>query len=264
MPPSAPNGSPVRRVFLVPENASMKKWPIAGILLALAVGGGLYYWNRAPERTAPAVTVAPQPSEEAAPHESVGRSVPETAFSAEETPRTEIAGPQPENFEDIYSEDPAKMFKADAAGNLVLSERTRLNIEKLTALYTPEELSQRMAIIEATLPANAYSQLVDFVDRYKNFMAALRQALPPGRALTSVEEARIQHEELHRLRVTYFGEEATEAMFGREERLNRQLLELMDLEQHAGLTMEEKAMKAQELLLRSPELAATYRDAAER
>lgn len=242
----------------------MKKWLIAGIVLALAIGGGLHFWNRAPESTAPPVAVAPQPAKEAAPHESVARSGPETAFSADETPRAEIVAPQPENFEDIYSEDPTKMFKADAAGNLILNERTRLNIEKLTALYTPEELSERMAVIEATLPGNAYTQLVDFVDRYKNFMTALRQTLPPGRPLASVEEARIQHEELHRLRVAYFGTEATEAMFGREERLNRQLLELMDLEQHAGLTMEEKAMKAQELLLRSPELAATFRDPAER
>jgi len=127
-------------------------------------------------------------------------------------------------------------------------------------LYTPEERQQRLAVIEQTLPASAYRQLVDLLDRHENFTRAARQALPPGTEVSTVDEMISQHETLHALRVAHFGAEATEAMYGREERINRQLLEFMGLEQHQGLTMDEKAVKAQEMLLRSPELAALYEE----
>ena len=47
-------------------------------------------------------------------------------------------------------------------------------------------------------------------------------------------------------------------MYGHQEKIDRQLLDFMSLEKHEGLTMEEKAMKAQELYLKAPELAAAY------
>lgn len=160
--------------------------------------------------------------------------------------------------EDEFSEDPAKMFRADETGNLVLKEQTRINIEKLSALYTPEERQQRLATIEQTLPPGAYRQLTDLLERYENFTRASRQALPPGREVSTVEEAIAQHDTLHALRVAHFGAEAAEAFYGKEEQIGRQLLDFMSLEQHEGLTMEEKAVKAQEMLMRSPELLAAY------
>ncbi len=160
--------------------------------------------------------------------------------------------------DDDNSEDPAKMFRADAAGNLLLGERTRLNIEKISVLYTPEEQQERLAVIERTLPASAYRQLTDLLERYDNLMRDLKQALPPGREASTVEEAITQHESLHALRVAHFGADVAEALYGQEERIGRQLLDFMALERHEGLTMEERAMRAQEMLLRSPELLAAY------
>lgn len=160
--------------------------------------------------------------------------------------------------EDDRSEDPAKMFKADAAGNLMLSERARLNVEKVLWIYSPEEQQQKLAVMEQTLPPSAYRQLTDLLERYKNFTLAAKQTYPPDAPPKTVEDAIAQHEGLSALRKAHFGAEAAEAMFGREEKINRQLLEFMNLEKHEGLTMEEKAMKAQEMLSKSPELAAIY------
>jgi hypothetical protein len=162
------------------------------------------------------------------------------------------------SYDDEHSEDPAKMFRADAAGNLILQERTRLNVEKLMALYAPAERQDRLTAIEQALPPSAYRQLTDLLEHYENFSRAAKQEFPPGRAPTTVEEAIEQHEGLHALRVAHFGAAATDAMFGKEEAIGRRLLDFMALEKHEGLTMEEKAIKAQELLLRSPELAEAY------
>jgi len=160
--------------------------------------------------------------------------------------------------EDEYSEDPVKMFSADASGNLVLKERTRINVEKMLWIYSPEEQKQRLAVIEQGLPPSAYRQLVDLMERYQTMTTAVKQTYPPNVAPSTVEEAIAQHEGLSALRKSHLGASAMEAMFGQEEKINRQLLDFMNLEKHEGLTMEEKTQKAQELLSRSPELAAAY------
>jgi hypothetical protein len=159
---------------------------------------------------------------------------------------------------DDASEEPARMFKADAAGNLILGEQTRVNVEKVLWLYTREEQQQKLAAVEQALPPTAYRQLTDLMDRYTNLISAAKQTYPPDTAPITVEDAITQHEGLSALRKAHLGTNAAEAMFGREERMNRQLLDFMSLEKHEGLTMEEKAMKAQEMLSKSPELAAAY------
>jgi hypothetical protein len=161
-------------------------------------------------------------------------------------------------LDDDSSEDPKKMFQADAAGNLVLKERTRHNLEKMLWIYSPDEQRERLAVIERTLPASAYRQLTEMMDRYQTMTLAAKQSYPPDTAPATVADAIAQHEGISALRRAHLGAEVAEAMFGREERLNRQLLEFMDLEKHEGLTMDEKAIKAQEMLLKSPELSAAY------
>ena len=150
------------------------------------------------------------------------------------------------------------MFSADASGNLVLKERTRINVEKILWIYSPEEQKQKLAVMEQTLPPSAYRQLVELMDRYQTFTVAAKQAYSPDVAPPTVEDAIAQHEGLIALRKAHLGAEAAEAMFGREERLSHQLLAFMDLEKHEGLTMDEKVIKAQEMLSKSPELAAAY------
>lgn len=125
-----------------------------------------------------------------------------------------------------------------------------------TALQIPQQ--QRLAAIEATLPPSAYRQLVDLMQRHQNFTLAAKQAYRPDVAPATIEDIAAQQEGLHALRVAHFGEETAEALYGREERISRKLLEFMALEKHEGLTMDEKARKAQEMLSNSPELAEAY------
>ncbi len=160
--------------------------------------------------------------------------------------------------EESESEDLDKMFKADASGNLKLSARARLNIEKLYALSTPEELQTKLAVIATTLSPAAHRQLLDLVDRYKIYAAAAKQAYTPGVAPATEEDALAELDGLHSLRVAHFGAEAAQAFYGDEEKLNRQLVELMRLEKDQSMTMEEKAEKAQQLIQSKPELAAAY------
>ena len=52
---------------------------------------------------------------------------------------------------------------------------------------------------------------------------------------------------MHALRVAHFGPLVARALYGEEEAVSRQLVELMRLEKDQSLTMEEKAVRAQQL-----------------
>jgi len=52
---------------------------------------------------------------------------------------------------------------------------------------------------------------------------------------------------LHALRVAHFGPVIARALYGEEEAESRQLVELMRLEKDQSLTLEEKAVRAQQL-----------------
>jgi len=237
----------------------MSKSVVVGALGIAAVAvAGLWITQRAPVDVAISQAESVPPNvHEAAPTEVVRQ---EPGAQRDQIQTSTVAALTSPADVDEYSEDPVKMFKADEAGNLIVKERTRINLEKLSWLYTPDELQQKLSAIEQTLPPNAYRQLVDLMDRYKNFNLASKQAYSPDMTPSTVEQAIAQYEGLHALRVAHFGEESTNAMFGREERISRKLLEFMALEKHEGLTMEEKVLQAQEMLSRSPELAQLYDD----
>jgi hypothetical protein len=123
--------------------------------------------------------------------------------------------------DDIY-----KMFHADERDNLVLNESTRLNIEKLYALNTPEELDIKLQKISAVLPPTAHRQLVHLIDYFDKYIMASKQIYPPDLEPANFNNALDQLEELHSLRVMHFGLDVATAFFAEEEKLNRQLLEV--------------------------------------
>jgi len=147
------------------------------------------------------------------------------------------------------------MFDVDKRGNLVLNAGTRLNIEKLIALNTPEELREKLRKFSIVLPPEAYRQLVYLIEDFKGYIAAVKGAYPPDAEIETVEEALDEMAGIHALRVKYFGAKVAEAFFAEEDKLNRQLLRLMALEADENMTMEEKAHKAQQLIEASPELS---------
>lgn len=155
-----------------------------------------------------------------------------------------------EGDEELYS-----LFAVDRRGNLVTDVQARLSIEQLTALNTPEQLRMKLERLAVILPPRAYSQLVHLIDSYNRYIAAVKEVYPPGKELTTVEEAVAQLEGLHALRVRYFGARVAEAFYGAEERHARKLFELMAMEADDSLTLEQKAEKALMMMQQNPELA---------
>ena len=155
--------------------------------------------------------------------------------------------------EEIYN-----MFQADAHGNLVLNETTRLNIEKLYALNTPEELAEKMKKLSTVLPDTALRQVANLVDYFGKYIRDVKETYPSDVELETVEDALAQLKGMHDLRLMHFGTDVNNAFFADEEKLSLQLLYLMFIEKDKNLSLDEKAQRAQQLLQSSPELAATY------
>jgi lipase chaperone LimK len=146
------------------------------------------------------------------------------------------------------------MFRTDSSGRLIADEQARLNIEQLVALNDPPELQRRVQELTRTLPPAAAQQLPDLVDRYQNYSAALRQVVPPDQAPASEQDALTMIDTMHALRVQHFGPEVAAGFFAQEEKMQRQMVELMRLQSDQSLTMQEKAEKAQALYQQMPEL----------
>jgi hypothetical protein len=218
---------------------------VASALAALAVAGG-YLAFQAQE---PAVhsslaqvshaTAATGPSEAEAPAPASSSITPR--------PRVVSPAPAPAGVYDPEQDDGTIAFEADARGDLVTNEKARLDVERLYALYTPAERERKLQEATATLPPAAAQQLRQLMEQYQNYQAAVRQTYPPDREMTAVEQGAAQIDGMHGLRVQFFGEQAAKGMFGDEERTQRQLFALMENEKDPGLTMEEKAERAQRI-----------------
>jgi len=180
-------------------------------------------------------------------------STPYAESTKDVVPPAKTAEPAPEDL----SEETQIRFQADDKGRMVNSERARLNLEKLYALYTPAERQQKLEELQATLPAAAARDLADMMERYINYDAAQKQTFPPGSDLASPEEGLNVIDGMHNLRVQYFGADAANSMFGKEEKIQRELLRLMSLEKDGSMTIEEKAERAQAMYQNQmPETAA--------
>ncbi len=148
------------------------------------------------------------------------------------------------------------MFEADAKGNLVVNEKTRLKIEELYALNTPKERKAKLRELAKTLPAAAHKQLVGLTGAYKKYTAALKKKYPPHQEVKTVKAAVLQHDGLHALRVKYFGADVAEAFFSEEEKLSQKLLEIMGTLDES-IPMADRAHMAQEILRKSMDTPST-------
>jgi lipase chaperone LimK len=149
--------------------------------------------------------------------------------------------------EAIVAQTNDKTFRVDASGRLVLDEQTRLNMEALFARSERDQLADAKQQAIEPLPAAASAQAGELLEHYDNYQQAQRQAYPPGVAPATEEAALAELEGLHALRVAHFGPVVARALYGEEEAVSRQLVELMRLEKDQSLTMEEKAARAQQL-----------------
>ncbi len=147
-------------------------------------------------------------------------------------------------------------FSVDAEGHLIRNEQARLELEKLHALNTPEELERKLQDLEQSLPPAAARDVRELMEQYVNYQEAQRQTFPPGHEPASADEVLNQIDGLHALRVQYFGAEAAEALYGSEERVQRELARLMSLAKDDSLTLQERAELAQALYSQMTETAA--------
>lgn len=140
-----------------------------------------------------------------------------------------------------------KTFRVNDSERLVLDESTRLNMEALFARTERDRLAAAKQQAIEPLPAGAGEQAAELLEQYDNYQQAQRQAYPPGIAPATEEAALAELDGLHALRVAHFGPLVARALYGEEEAVSRQLVELMRLEKDQSLTMEEKAARAQQL-----------------
>jgi hypothetical protein len=157
--------------------------------------------------------------------------------------------------EPVTAQTNDKTFRVNESARLVLDAQTRLNMEALFARTSREDLAEAKQQAVETLPAAAAAEAAELLDRYDNYQQAQRQAYPPGIAPSTEEAALAELDGLHALRVAHFGPVIARALYGEEEAVTRQLIELMRLEKDQSLTLEEKAARAQQLRDSLPELA---------
>jgi len=140
-----------------------------------------------------------------------------------------------------------KTFHINASGRLLIDEETRLNMEALFARAERDRLEEAKQQAIEPLPAAAREQAAELLEHYDNYQQAQKQSYPPGVAPATEEAALAELDGLHALRVAHFGPVVARALYGEEEAVSRQLVELMRLEKDQSLTLEEKAERAQQL-----------------
>lgn len=148
------------------------------------------------------------------------------------------------------------VFRVNSAGELVLDEQTRLNIEALVASTDADNLYATTRKHTENLPAAAAQLAAELVDRFVHYQQAQRQTYPPDVAPLTLEDAVSELEGLHGLRVAHFGPEVARKFYGNEEIIAREMIEVMRLENDQSLTPKEKLERAQALREQLPAVAA--------
>ena len=224
------------------------------LLIVVTVGGAVsYFLGGDDERPASPSRVETRLPDRSSTAQSSGEGFPDAPVAQ---PGWSIMSISPGEKREISSDELHGMFPADAQGYLVLNENTRLNIEKLYALYTPEEREAKVNELSGVVPPEAHRQLVHFLDYFDKYVREARIIYPPEAQTSSVDAAINQLDGLHKLRISYFGADVAESFFGREERIGRRMLDLMRLEKDETLSLEEKAYRANLVVQEDPEFAA--------
>jgi hypothetical protein len=215
-------------------------------IVALAVGVGVLFGpahRKEVPRSVPEVAARNEPAAVAVATESSPAQGPvEHADSLQETVITRDPPHDPP-----VAQTNDKTFHLNASGRLLIDEETRLNMEALFARTERNHLEAAKQEAVEPLPAAARAQAAELLENYDNYQQAQKQAYPPGVAPATEEAAVAELEGLHALRVAHFGPIVARALYGEEEAVSRQLVELMRVEKDQSLTLEEKAQRAQQL-----------------
>jgi len=150
------------------------------------------------------------------------------------------------------SEESAAAFRTNAAGQLVVDEQTRLNMEALIAHAESDELSREVREQIEQLPPSAAREAEELFQKFVQYQQAQRQTYPPRDAPMTEDDAIRELEGLHALREAHFGPQAAAQLFAKEEAIAREMIELMRIENDQSLTPEEKHARAQAIRKQLP------------
>ena len=229
-----------------------RTWLLVGAALGVATLA-ITYERESPPRTfetaessAPAAAAA-APTVTAPMPDSDGRSA-----AASPSSRASLA-----TVEEVNEGDAA--FRTDARGELLVDEKTRLNLEALLAQSESRGLDREVREQTEHLSASAARQAEELIQKFVLYQNAQRQAFPPGDAPLTEDDAVRELEGLHALREAHFGPELAQRLYGREEAIAREMIQVMRIENDQSLTAEEKLERAQALRERLPGVAAIER-----
>lgn len=147
----------------------------------------------------------------------------------------------------------------DENGDLVINEAAQTVLEQafLDARVTMDEqqLEELKAMIEAGLDGPAGTQAVEVAEKYYRYSNAFREISDTLAMRSDTGSLRNDYEQVTRLRRTHLGPELAEQLYGREEKLTRYTLEVMEIQADPDLTPEQRAEKQEALFARYPEVS---------
>lgn len=136
-------------------------------------------------------------------------------------------------------------FRITPQGHLATDQQTRLDIERIYALFPRDEARAKLDSQSSSLPDQAQRELHNLFQQYTQYAQAVTQTFPPEQNTGALDDAERQFSGLKALRRQYFGEDMAQALFGEEEKTAQELLDLMRKQADPKLSMEEKAEQAQ-------------------
>lgn len=204
-----------------------------------------------PATDAPAAQL-PSSNDQALPNAGASTVVSDSAPIQQPIESTRAVTDQP-----VVAGDDA--FRVDANGKLFVDETTRLNLEAMTARGSSEQLLADVREQTEGLPDSAARAAEELVQKFAQYQQAQRSAYPPSEAPPTADDAIRELEGLHALREAHFGPELAKKLYGREEAIAREMIEVMRIENDPSLSIEEKQRRAQALRQQLPGIASIER-----
>lgn len=235
-----------------------RTWLLAGTAAALGVViVAITHEREPPRRTLEATASSAQPAGTAATLTTPIRDSDRASSAGSSDPRAALGTAALGTVEDSNEGDGA--FRTDAAGELVVDEQTRLNLEALIARNGSRALDAEVREQTEHLSPGASREAEELFQKFLQYQEAQRQTYPPGDAPLTADDAVRELEGLHALREAHFGPELAQRLYGSEEAIAREMIEVMRIENDQSLTAEEKLERAQALRARLPGVAAIER-----
>lgn len=218
---------------------SQKKWWLISALTAALMATGL--WSLSPTTS---------PTHSASTHNGIsswfGRGSPPPGQAASDAVTAGLAPTEATRPASPLDTMILPTFRATAKGSLAIDQQTRLDVERIYALFPRDEAQAKLESQSSELPDQARRELKDLFQKYAQYAQAVTQTFPPEQNTGALDDATRQFNGLKDLRRQYFGEELAQTLFGEEEKTAQELLELMRKQSDPKLSLEEKAEQAQE------------------